>query len=130
MKYYRYVTKSLKGLLVPLSFFVPFIVYAGALATPRFDTVIDNYIGGFRLAGGMFLAIAVFVVIVGIVRYFNAGDNPERRSDAVQLLTWGVITVFVMLTFWGLVNILLATFFTPQETGSFQLTNRLWTISH
>lgn len=67
-------------------------------------------VGGFvqyliNLAFPILIAIAVFVVVWGIFKFvLNAGDE-EARKTGRSLILWGVIGIFLMLSVWGLVNI-------------------------
>jgi hypothetical protein len=54
-------------------------------------------------------AIAFVVFIVGIVRMFIAGDDTKRKEGRTYAL-WGIIALFIMVSVWGLVNILVGTF--------------------
>ena len=50
--------------------------------------------------------LAGVVFIVGIVKYVRAGDNEEKRGQGRDLMWFGIIALFVMITVWGFVNIL------------------------
>ncbi len=85
---------------------------------PQTPTIIDfinrvNAIGPYVLA--FFVSVAVFIIIFGIVRYVREAANEEKRAEGRQFIIWGVIFVFVMLSVWGLVSILVNTF---QLNGS------------
>ncbi len=85
---------------------------------PQTPTVIDfinrvNAIGPYII--GFFVSVAVFIIIFGIVRYVREAANEEKRAEGRQFIIWGVIFVFVMLSVWGLVSILVNTF---QLNGS------------
>lgn len=55
-------------------------------------------------------AIAFIVFIWGVYTYFIAGGaNEEKRSEGKQLVLWGLVGFFVMISIWGLVNILVGT---------------------
>ena len=56
-------------------------------------------------------AVAFIVFIFGVFQYFilSRGDE-EKQSQARGLMLWGLIGFFVMVSVWGLVNILLGTF--------------------
>lgn len=56
------------------------------------------------------ISIAVFIVILGLVGYIRQGDNEEKRAEGKMFIIWGVISIFVMLSIWGFVNILVGTF--------------------
>ncbi len=80
---------------------------------PQTPTIIDfinrvNAIGPYVLA--FFVSIAVFIIIFGIVRYVREAANEEKRAEGRQFIIWGIIFVFVMLSLWGLINILVNTF--------------------
>ena len=50
--------------------------------------------------------LAGVVFIVGVVNYVRAGDNEEKRGQGRDLMWFGIIALFVMITVWGFVNIL------------------------
>ena len=56
----------------------------------------------------MSLALAAFVY--GIIKFFLNPDNEEKRKDGKSYMFWGIITIFVMVSIWGLVGILSNTF--------------------
>ena len=58
----------------------------------------------------IFIAIAVIVLLVAIVRYVTAGEEEEKRDKAKSLMIYGIIGLFVMISLWGLVAILSGTF--------------------
>ncbi len=57
-----------------------------------------------------FFAIAFLILIYGIVNYIRQGDNEEKRAEGRMFIIWGIVSIFVMLSIWGLVNILIGTF--------------------
>ncbi len=58
-----------------------------------------------NLAFPILIAIAVFIVVWGIFKFvLNAGDE-EARKTGRSLILWGVVGIFLMLSVWGLVNI-------------------------
>ena len=58
----------------------------------------------------LLIAIAVLVFIIGILKYIARGDEEEERKKAKNLMIYGIISLFVMVSVWGLVNILAETF--------------------
>jgi len=64
----------------------------------------------FNILFPILLIIGVFIITLGIFRFIaNAGDEDERRIGRMKLM-WGVVSIFLMLSVWGLVNILYHTF--------------------
>lgn len=52
-------------------------------------------------------AIAFIVFIWGVFQYFIAGGaNEEQRDKGKQLVMWGIIGFVVMVSLWGLVNLI------------------------
>ena len=95
--------------LIPLGLMaMPFA--AGAVNVTSFDSliVLVNDILGKLVP--IFIAIAVIVLLVAIVRYITAGEDEEKRSKAKSLMIYGIIGLFVMISLWGLVAILSGTF--------------------
>jgi hypothetical protein len=88
----------------------------GLAATPvfaqqRVDSVQDA--GSFitnlitNVAVPVIFALAFIVFIWGVFKYFIAGGHDEeKRKSGRELMMYGIIGFFVMVSVWGLVNIL------------------------
>ena len=56
-------------------------------------------------------AIAFIVFLYGIAKaYIFSGGDPEEVSKGHKLLLWGIIAFVVMISIWGLVNVVANTF--------------------
>ncbi len=53
--------------------------------------------------------VAYFIFLVAYYIYFNS-DKPEKRSEGFQVLMWGVIGIFIMVSAIGLIRLALNTF--------------------
>jgi uncharacterized membrane protein YidH (DUF202 family) len=62
-----------------------------------------------NLAVPLAIAIAVVIFIYGVLKYVTAGED-EDKSKARNFMIWGIVAIFVMVSVWGLVNILKNTF--------------------
>jgi hypothetical protein len=59
----------------------------------------------------LIFALATLMFIWGVVQFFIIGANEEaKREQGKQFIIWGVIALTVMISIWGLVNILTSTF--------------------
>lgn len=58
----------------------------------------------------LFFALAVVFFLYGILKYIASGDNEDSRKSSKQVMIYGIIGLFVMVSFWGFVNILINTF--------------------
>ena len=56
-------------------------------------------------------ALAFIIFIWGVFQYFiYGGHDEEAKEKGKSLMLWGLIGFFVMVSVWGLVNILVGTF--------------------
>lgn len=46
-----------------------------------------------------------FGLITGILKYVGAGADEERLGKAKQLIVYGLIGMFIIFSFWGIVNL-------------------------
>jgi hypothetical protein len=100
--------------LLALAIIAPFSAHAqnGAIGGNTIPEYLQSFIGfiNFILVPLLF-AVAFVVFIYGIFNYFIAGGaNEEKRDEGKQLAVWGIIGFFVMVSVWGLVNVLVGTF--------------------
>lgn len=51
------------------------------------------------------IALSVVWIIISIVRYFVAGGEDERKAGGWRVF-YGVLALFLILSIWGLVNLL------------------------
>jgi len=74
---------------------------------------IDNFITGtFATFLGnlvpIFITIGVLYFIWGVIMYVIA-DDEEAKSSGKNRMIWGLIGMFVIVSFWGLINVLQTT---------------------
>lgn len=59
----------------------------------------------------LLFALSFLTFIWGVFQYFIAGGaDEEKRKQGQQLIIYGIIGFALMVSVWGLVNLLLATF--------------------
>lgn len=54
----------------------------------------------------LMIAVAVVFFIYGVVEFISAANNEEARTKGRQHMVWGVIGLFIMVSVWGIMNIL------------------------
>ncbi len=97
---HKYLTNPVAPLTVML---VPFF----ADAVTFLDTL--NLINRFLNAlVPMVITIAILYFFWGLVSYMMKVG--EKREEAIQQMIWGVIAIFVMVSIWGVIKLLQATF--------------------
>lgn len=100
-----------KLVYIGAAFALPVLAFAQVSATnvtslgQGFITLINNVLVP------LIFAIAFIVFIWGVFTYFIlGGHDEEKRETGKSLMLWGIIGFFVMVSVWGLVNILRSTF--------------------
>jgi len=64
---------------------------------------------------GLLITLAIIAFFWGLVRYLF-GDGAEGKSEGLKIMLMGVITIFVMVSIWGLVRLLQSTFGVSSTT--------------
>lgn len=90
-----------------VALFAPFV----AFAQPAPDEgVIIDFLDSIQalidVALPLIIGIAVLLFLWGLVQYILKADDAEARASARSLMIWGVVIIFVMVSLWGLVNLL------------------------
>ena|SRR3989344_1196448 len=102
------MSKLIKKAFVGSSLFLPFLVLAqDATSITTLLGTLTGYINDFI---PFIIGIAVLVFIWGLLKYFMSGGDDEAKKAAISLIIWGIIFIFVMVSVWGLVNILTGSF--------------------
>lgn len=57
------------------------------------------------------IGVAFVLVLVGIFKYVAAGGDNEKIAEGRRVIIWGVLILFVMLSFWGLVTVVCTSLF-------------------
>ncbi|MFA6430301.1 MAG: pilin [Candidatus Paceibacterota bacterium] len=99
----------MKKLLIAVSTFaMPFV----AMAQAKVNSIWDLFAMASAVLNKLvpfIISLAVVYFIWGVFRYAVAGDE-EKKKEAKTQIIWGIVGIFVMVSVWGLVNILQGTF--------------------
>jgi bacteriorhodopsin len=115
----------MKKIIAGIAMFAPLSAFA---ATPIVDinslsTRLTN-IGNILIE--LLISLAVIWIIWSVVRYILAADQPDKRKELGKAILYGIVGLFVILSIWGLVNILSNTF----STNTAAPVNQYPTISY
>lgn len=123
----RIIKNYLKKLLAVVVYFLPVFALAQDSFIDYDVDVSTRYTGRGGGGGGLWdllyiildildivvvliVALAVVYFLIGILKYITSGGDEDKRKEAGKMMTFGVIGLFVMISFWGIVNILVNTF--------------------
>lgn len=91
------------------SFLLPMVAFAQVRSIYEAGAAVTQIINGVLVP--LVFAIAFIVFIWGIFTYFiQGGHDEEARDKGKQLMLYGLVGFFLMVSVWGLVNILVGTF--------------------
>ena len=113
----------MKKFIIVLSAFLPtsvaFAQFTGFVKEPlitisqtlaRFESIIN-------LTIIFIVGLAVFMIIYGIFGFVTHPADEEARAQGRSFIIWGIIAVFIMVSIWGIVNILLNSLATNNADG-------------
>ncbi|MEK7477853.1 MAG: pilin [Patescibacteria group bacterium] len=112
-------TKIKKSLILIFGLSSPLLALA-VTHGPTFGTVATNFTA--RVLAplvGLLLTAALVVFFWGMVKYINSLSSEKDKQEGKQLMIWGVVALFVMVSVWGLVNLLQGTFLGDVSTTPF-----------
>lgn len=99
--------------IIKLSFLFFLLFPAVTLAqVGGLSSVLITLISIINRAIPVMLGIGLIVFFIGILRY-SFSSNETVRSESRGLMVYGIVALFVMVSVWGLVN-LLGTLFAPS----------------
>lgn len=93
----------------------PFVAQAQAFSD--FRGLVNFLVILFNQAIALLVGLGVVYLLYGIVKTITHADNEQIRSDGRQVMLYGVIALFVIVSMWGLVNLLVGTFFGGSVPG-------------
>ncbi len=68
----------------------------------------------------LFMVIAVAVFLWGIIRYITSAGDEEKAKAARGYIIYGLIGLFVMVAFWGIIRVVASTFLGGETGGTIE----------
>ena len=66
----------------------------------------------------LLFALALAGFVFGLIKFFLNPDNEEQKKAGKSFMIWGLVTIFVMVSIWGLVGILSNTFLKDSTSNT------------
>ena len=57
---------------------------------------------------GFLMALAIMLFVFGIVEYMLGAANEDKREEGKRHMIWGIVGLFIMVSVWGIMRILLS----------------------
>lgn len=115
----RYISRYLAPVLLAVSFCTPALAVAAINTTElqTDSTAIITFVNSYLVP--LFFAIAFVMFLWGVVKYFFIhGDQDAEREKGRWFIMWGIIGFVVILSLWGLVNVVTSTLGLQSGAGS------------
>jgi hypothetical protein len=95
----------MKKALLPISYFLPMLAFAQVAG--------GNLIGLIDLIGtiiGLLTPIVVGLALLyffwGLAKYILASGDENAKAEGKNIMIWGIIALFVMVSVWGIVRLI------------------------
>jgi fumarate reductase subunit D len=99
------IAKNLFGII---SLALPILAFA---ASKNFKEFVVGIIGIFNNSVIPVIFGLVFVFLLyGILKYIISAGDEKKVEEAKKTVFYGIIAIFIMLSFWGLVSIITSSF--------------------
>ncbi|MFC1756895.1 hypothetical protein ACFLZC_01925 [Patescibacteria group bacterium] len=82
---------------------LPLFVFA---ADPDIQSILLKSIEIVNLVNKLLIAVAAATFLLGIVKFMMATGNPEKIKTARNYIIYGLIGMFVLVSFWGIIALL------------------------
>lgn len=109
----KYKMKKNVSIIFSLLAFVPSLTFAAT--NMKLSDLVGKIAQYFNQALYLLMGFAVVAFVYYVIKYFI---QPEKvnKAEAAQYVLWSIVGFFIILSLWGLVNILISTF--DLGTGS------------
>lgn len=77
----------------------------------NFKCAVDYILSLLNLLVPLLIGIAVILFLFGLVKYITAGGDETKVKEAKKFILFGIVGLFVMVSVWGLVQVLVNSFF-------------------
>ncbi len=104
-----------KFIALAFVFFLPLLSFAQTIDND--EELVAKALRYGNTAISIIIALAVLYIIYGVFKYLIKGANDEEsRKAGRDVILWGVVGLFVILSIWGLVAILKNSLRTETQT--------------
>ena len=101
------MNKKVLGIVSLATVIAPFMANAQGQTVGSLINTITSYLND---AIYLMIAFATVMFVFYVVKYFMVPSDGEKRKEAGNYVMYSVIGFFIILSFWGLVNIVRNTF--------------------
>ena len=75
-----------------------------SFAAANVDTILSKFGSWLNTIAGIIIGLTVIAIFIGIFQMIFSFD--KKKDEGKQIMIWGVIALFVMVSIWGIVHFL------------------------
>ena len=105
----------MKKIIFPVATFaLPVVALAATV-----NSVINQVQDILNLVIPILITLAVIYFFWGLANYILGAGDEGKREEGRNIMIWGIIALFVMVSVWGLIGLIGSTFgITPGQSGA------------
>ena len=93
----------MKKILFPLTYLLPVLVFAQDADVGGLVPLVGNIINALT---PIVVALALLYFFWGLAVYILNSSDDSKRDEGKNIMIWGIIALFVMVSVWGVVGLL------------------------
>lgn len=78
--------------------------------------VLDVFGDLINLATPIVVALALLFFFWGLANYILSAGDDKKKDEGKRIMIWGVLALFVMVSVWGIINVVRDTFNLDDNT--------------
>lgn len=78
--------------------------------------VLDQIANLINLATPIVVALALLYFFWGLAQYILNAGNEEKKKQGRDIMIWGILALFIMVSVWGIINVVRDTFDIDNNT--------------
>ena len=102
--------KKFKKIFIAFLAFFPFFPALALAQVTDFSSLVGVAVNVLRALVSVMFAAAVITFLAGVAMFIFKSDSEVERTKGKQIMVWGEVALFVMVSMWGLVNVIKLTF--------------------
>jgi len=75
------------------------------LITMTFAEIVERIVVLINNFVGVIVMVAMIIFFIGLVRYIYRAPNPKAKKYGRDMIVWGLLTMFVMISIWGILRL-------------------------
>ena len=100
----------MKKIIAAIVSIAPVTAFAQTTPVTDVNSLSAKLVGIGNTVTYLLVALAVIFIVWNVVKYVIGGNNPEEKTKAGFNVLWVIVGLFIIVSIWGLVNILTNTF--------------------